>query len=102
MSAFYIREKFDQQLGAKIGSNNVSPSPGLPFAQISQLKIDIIDFVKAGICFRYGNRFRIDINANHASCAETSRRKSENSGSGSKVGKRPAILPFASQAFEET
>ena len=40
-------------------------------------KIDIIDFVRAGIRFRYGNRFRIDINANHAFCAEAFRRESE-------------------------
>src|SRR5580704_3176174 len=102
MTAFQFRENFDQQLAVKICSNNVRPDPGLPFAQIGQLKIDIIDFVRAGIRFRYGNRFRIDINANHAFCAEAFRRESENSASGSKIGKRPAILPFTSQAFEET
>src|ERR1700730_559777 len=102
MIAFEFRENFDQQLAIKIRSNNVLPSPGLPFAKIAQFKIDIIDFVKAGVCFRYGNRFRIDINANNASGAEAFRRESENSAPGSKVGKRPAILPFASQALEET
>jgi hypothetical protein len=78
------------------------PAQEFHLRRSAQLKIDIIDFVEASVCFRNGNRFRIDINANHASGAEAFRRESENSAPGSKVGKRPAILPFASQALEET
>src|SRR6266542_732666 len=61
-----------------------------------------LEFVQAGVRFRDRNRFRVDIDANHASCAKAFRCESENPAPSSKIGKRPTFFPFASQAFEET